>query len=234
MLALGRDRDLCAEMRQQPLGVVAARLVLDHGGGARRRQPGEQHRRLDLGRGHRRTVDDRHRIARTFNVSGKRPPVPTWSARAPMSRSGSSTRCIGRARSDASPSKAATIGQPATAPMTSLAPVPELPKSRAASGCAKPLTPTPRTRHSPSPVRSTRLPSARSALPVLRTSSPSSRPEMRVSPTASAPKIKARCEIDLSPGTRTRPASGRERRAVSGDGAAWLKFATLRRGRAPS
>ena len=46
-------------------------------------------------------------------------------------------------------------------------------------------------------------PSARMALPVLSTSSPSSRPEIRVSPTASAPKISARWEIDLSPGTRS-------------------------------
>ena len=37
-----------------------------------------------------------------------------------------------------------------------------------------------------------------------------------VSPTVSAPKIRARCEIDLSPGTRTRPCKGPPRRAVSG------------------
>ena len=38
---------------------------------------------------------------------------------------------------------------------------------------------------------------------------------MRVSPTASAPKISARCEIDLSPGTRTRPVQRRPRGARS-------------------
>src|SRR5262245_13171905 len=44
---------------------------------------------------------------------------------------------------------------------------------------------------------------------------------MRVSPTVSAPKMRARCEIDLSPGTRARPLRAPARRAVSGDLAAW-------------
>ena len=44
--------------------------------------------------------------------------------------------------------------------------------------------------------------------PVRSTSSPSSRPSTSVSPTRSRPKIMARCEIDLSPGTRARPLSG--------------------------
>jgi len=40
-----------------------------------------------------------------------------------------------------------------------------------------------------------------------------------VVPTASAPRISAPVgEIDLSPGTRTRPLSGALRRAVSGEG----------------
>src|SRR5579871_2143396 len=125
---------------------------------------------------------------------------------------------MGRLRSEASPSKVAVIGHPATAPITSRQPVPELPKSRAVLGAPKPATPTPRTTHAKSPVRFTSAPRARMDLAVLRTSSPSRRPEMRVSPTDSAPRISARCEIDLSPGTRTFPIKGPLERASSGAG----------------
>ena len=38
-----------------------------------------------------------------------------------------------------------------------------------------------------------------------------------VSPTASAPNISARCEIDLSPGARATPSSGRPRRGMAAD-----------------
>ena len=58
-------------------------------------------------------------------------------------------RRIGRLRSDASPSKVAVIGQPATAPITRRQPVPELPKSSGPAGAAKPPTPTPSIRQSP-------------------------------------------------------------------------------------
>ena len=155
------------------------------------------------------------------SVSGKRPSVAA-SVRAPIRSSGSSTRRIGRWRNEASPSKVAAIGQPATAPSMSRHPVPELPKSSAAAGSAKPATPTPRTIHAPAPRRSRKAPSACTAFAVLSTSSPSSNPLISVSPTESAPRIKARCEIDLSPGTRRRPRSGPWRRAVSGAGAACI------------
>src|SRR5438105_4223550 len=118
-------------------------------------------------------------------------------------------RRIGRERRLASPSNTAVIGQPATAPMARRQPVPELPKSSGARGSAKPLTPTPMMRQVCSPVRSRVAPSARMAFAVLMASSPSSMPSTRVSPTVSAPRIRERSEIDLSPGTRTRPAAVR-------------------------
>ena len=164
------------------------------------------------------------------SVSGSRPPSPLAPTLAPINSRGSRMRRIGRERSEASPSKIAVIGQPATAPITSRQPVPELPKSSGAGGCANPATPTPRTDQANGPVRSTFAPSACIDLAVLSTSSPSSRPEIRVSPTASAPKISARCEIDLSPGTRTFPVRGPLARASSGVGwSDWVKIVSSAR-----
>jgi hypothetical protein len=67
MRPVGIDRDRRAEMRQQLLGVIAARLRLDHRGLARRREPRQQHGGFDLGRRNGGAVDDRDRIARAFD-----------------------------------------------------------------------------------------------------------------------------------------------------------------------
>src|ERR1035441_3433102 len=150
------------------------------------------------------------------SVSGSRPPSAASITRAPIRSSGSSTRRIGRLLKEASPMKVAVTALPATAPIARRTPVPELPKSSGPAGWAKPPTPTPWMRHTPSPVRSSRAPSARMASAVCSTSSPSKRPATVLSPTVSAPRIRARCEIDLSPGTRVRPCKGPPRRAVSG------------------
>ena len=136
----------CAE---HPLGMVAACLALDDRGLARRREPREQHRGLDLRGGDRRAVYDRNRVARALQRSGSRPALGLFRPRAPPSAPadrgcGPSAACGAMRRRQAT-----RIGQPATAPMVRRQPVPALPKSSGAAGLAKPLTPTPPTRHAP-------------------------------------------------------------------------------------
>ena len=146
-----------------------------------------------------------------FRVKGNRPPS-RQSQLAPISPKGFSTRFIGRPRRDASPVKVALKPNPAAAPMISRTPVPALPQSMTSAGSAN--TPRPTTRQAPSPRRSTSAPKARMAPAERLTSSPSSKPSTCVSPRASAPRMSARCEIDLSPGARTDPLSGCARLAV--------------------
>ncbi len=137
---------------------------------------------------------------------------------APMRRSGSMMRPIGRPRSEASPVKVVEKAWLPAIAMARRTPVPELPKSMTASGSRQPPTPTPVTRRTPSSDRLMRAPSALMASMVARMSSPSRRPSTTVSPTARAPSIIARCEIDLSPGSLTRPFSGPAAVAVKGVG----------------
>ena len=100
-------------------------------------------------------------------------------------------------------------------PIIKRVPVPEFPKSSGPCGWRRPPGPRPLTSQT-SPTFAATAPSATTARAVLMTSSASSRPRMRVVPVASAPKISARCEIDLSPGTRRRPRSGGARIADIG------------------
>ena len=121
-----------------------------------------------------------------WTVAGSRPPAAA-SKRAPIFSSGAITRPIGRLCSEASPVKRALIGVDAMRPIESL---------RARSGVSEIEFPArrcralrhrfPRTRHSPSPSRSTRAPSCAIAPAVCMTSSASRRPLTRVSPMASA------------------------------------------------
>ncbi len=82
------------------------------------------------------------------------------------------------------------------------------PPARAARRC-RARGPARRRRGRARPV----APKARMAAAVAITSADSSSPPTRVSPIASAPSMSARCEIDLSPGTATRPLqrAGRQR-----------------------
>ena len=62
--------DLGTKMFQHQLGVIAAGFLLDDRSDARRGKSRQQHRRLDLGRGHRGPVKNRNGIARA--VQGQR------------------------------------------------------------------------------------------------------------------------------------------------------------------
>ena len=58
-----------------------------------------------------------------------------------MSLSGAATRSIGRWRSDASPVSSLSNGCPASSPISSRIPVPELPRSRTLAGARSPRAP---------------------------------------------------------------------------------------------
>ena len=145
-------------------------------------------------------------------VSGRRPPARA-EKRAPDSVSGSITRRIGRRRRLASPVMTAVRGWLASTPHSRRAAVPLLPMSRMSSGSHRPPMPRPWMIQS-APSRVISAPSARMAAAVRRTSSPSSRPVMRVSPTARPANMRARWLMDLSPGTWIVPCSGPGARAT--------------------
>ena len=151
-----------------------------------------------------------------FSTIGQRPPSASLRTWAPIRRSGSSMRPIGRFLREASPSKVAVTPWPPTTPIISREPVPALPKSSVPRGATSAPRPGPRIRQRPGPSRSIAAPRASQALPVLSTSSPSRRPSTRVSPQVRRPKMKARWEIDLSPGGRKRPLSACPRTARKG------------------
>src|SRR5579871_5529284 len=127
---------------------------------------------------------------------------------------------MGRDLRLASPVNTAVMGVVAIAPITSREPVPELPKSSSDLGLFQLPTPVPRTRQRPGPSATKSAPNPRRAPAVEWTSPDSRRPEMRVSPSARAPRISARWEMDLSPGIPAVPLRGPDRRALRGAGLA--------------
>ena len=94
------------------------------------------------------------------------------------------------------------------APSINLTPVPEFPQSIIFLGSAKPPTPTPSTYQFPLSCFTTCAPKLLIASAVSKTSSPSKRPSISVHPIDSAPKIKERCDMDLSPGIIAVPDKG--------------------------
>ncbi len=127
------------------------------------------------------------------------------STRAPMARSGAAMRSMGRLRSEASPVSSTSKDCPASSPVMSRMPVPELPRSSGRAGGWRPRGPTPSTCSVPSPSARIGTPSASSACHVAVQSSPLRNPRTTVGPSAIAPSIRERWEMDLSPGTAMTP-----------------------------
>src|SRR6266545_428170 len=144
---------------------------------------------------------------------------------APIWRSGSATRRIGRLVNDASPKSSVSNRRPAQRPMSKRMEVPELPQSSGWAAARRPSKPTPWTIAS-RPTNRMSTPRPRSAVAVERLSPPRPRPDASTVPPASAPNSNARCEIDLSPGTVQVPCSGPERRTRS---TAWSSVGIDRR-----
>src|SRR6059058_525688 len=132
---------------------------------------------------------------------------------APIFRNGSTTRAIGRRLSDASPSRVADTRLPARTPARRRIVVPEFAQSSGPCGVENPRG----VMRSPHPDASPRAgegetgdsltPRLRRQATVALTSSPGGSPVITLSPSARAPRISARCAIDLSPGTRSVPAT---------------------------
>ena len=139
--------------------------------------------------------------------------APSGANRAPISSSGAAIRRIGRRRRESSPVSSTVMPHGARTPMSRRTVVPELPQSMAPSGCEGPKPPQPRMSPARLPSgrfsRLTSAPRARTAPMEDRTSAESSTPDTCEVPSAIAEKSTERCEIDLSPGTRTAPDSGR-------------------------
>ena len=184
---------------------------------ARRVKAGKQDGRFDLGRSDRRAIFDRRGIAgalehdRTPSAFGLR---ENLRAHEPERVEDAPHRPLAE-RSVAVEGRGNSMTTDNS--IISRQPVPALPKSSISRGGGSAPIPGPRIRHWPGARRSVTAPKAWQALPVLSTSSPSSSPSTFVSPQARRPSRNARCEIDLSPGGRKRPLSGRARLALSGE-----------------
>ncbi len=135
---------------------------------------------------------------------GTLPPTTSGgqSARAPISRKGATTRSIGRLDSEASPMSSDGKSWAASTPASRRIVVPELPQSSGPSAARRPFRPEPCTSEA-----SACTPRARRHTAVDFTSAPGERPRRCEVPPASAPRMSARWEIDLSPGRLTSPSS---------------------------
>ena len=140
-------------------------------------------------------------------ASGAKLPLSRPRTSAPMEANGWPTRRIGRRRREASPSNTkCRPARPASKPSISRIVVPELPQSRMCCGSWRPSRPTPSTvTIFPASIGVIPTPMALRQAAVLIGSSAGKSPSIVVVPSAMAPNKRERCEIDLSPGTLTRP-----------------------------
>ena len=144
-------------------------------------------------------------VARARTRTGSRSGSPSYSIRVPMARRGYTIRRMGRLRSDGSPSRTAATPAPDRIPVSNRAVVPLFPQS--SRGGAPPARPPPGQRIVRPPSSSSHsmaAPSRCMARTLERTSAPVESPRTTESEAASGARSAARCEIDLSPGTRTR------------------------------
>ena len=143
--------------------------------------------------------------------SGAQPGLaPRASIRAPICSRGCMMRPMGRELREASPNISESKGQAASMPASSLMPVPELPQSMGRSGAAGFMaTPVMRKRTGPYPSRSsstsTLAPNCSMARRVFRQSSLHRKLSTSVTPFARPPRMAARWEMLLSPGTVSTP-----------------------------
>ena len=148
---------------QHPLGVIARAARLAQRGRALGLQPGEHQRALELRARDRQVVADAGQRAAAHAQRREDVAGPRGSARpsivAPIRRSGSATRRIGRRVSEASPASSVSNGRPASSPISRRIVVPELPQSIGPAGAVQAREPDaldPRLvagEHAPRPAR---------------------------------------------------------------------------------
>ena len=105
-------------------------------------QPGQQQRGLHLRTRDRQLVLDAFEAGAAVNLD-RRLAIGGRSMRAPIVRSGAATRSIGRCCSDASPVSSLSNAWPASKPVSSRMPVPELPRSSTREAARRPAEPHP-------------------------------------------------------------------------------------------
>ena len=125
---------------------------------------------------------------------------------APMAVNGFATRAMGRRLRLSSPTSRAENAWPLRTPDMRRAVVPLFPQSSADAGARRPPSPSPSTRIT-GLNGGIATPNARSTPAVEWTSADGRIFRIRDRPLANAAQMSARCEMDLSPGTRTASAT---------------------------